>query len=127
MKHFYLSRIFSAALLAGLFMTQSASAQQKEYTDGVFMLNEGSFGNERATINFLDCNGTWEYHLPITMNGETIQLGTTGCYATICGEDMYIVCKKNLNKHSDDDLTFVVCDAKTMKGKAYYKDRWCNC
>lgn len=118
MKHFYLSRIFSAALLAGLFMTQSASAQQKEYTDGVFMLNEGSFGNERATINFLDCNGTWEYHLPITMNGETIQLGTTGCYATICGEDMYIVCKKNLNKHSDDDLTFVVCDAKTMKGKA---------
>ena len=43
MKHFYLSRIFSAALLAGLFMTQSASAQQKEYTDGVFMLNEGSY------------------------------------------------------------------------------------
>ena len=54
MKHFYLSRVFFAALLAGLFMTQSASAQQKEYTDGVFMLNEGSFGNERATINFLD-------------------------------------------------------------------------
>lgn len=49
MKHFYLSRIFSAALLAGLFMTQSASAQQKEYTDGVFMLNEGQFGKERAT------------------------------------------------------------------------------
>ena len=86
MKHFYLSRVFFAALLAGLFMTQSASAQQKEYTDGVFMLNEGSFGNERATINFLDCNGNWEYRLPITMNGETIQLGTTGCYATICGE-----------------------------------------
>ena len=119
MKHFYLSRIFSAALLAGLFMTQSASAQQKEYTDGVFMLNEGQFGKERATINFLDCNGTWEYRLPITMNGETIQLGTTGCYATICGEDMYIVSKKmNVSKPDVSDPTFVVCDAKTMKGKA---------
>ena len=119
MKHFYLSRIFLAALLAGLFMTQSASAQQKEYTDGVFMLNEGSYGNERATINFLDCNGTWEYRLPITMNGETIQLGTTGCYATICGDNMYIVSKKmNVSKPDKSDPTFVVCDAKTMKGKA---------
>lgn len=119
MKHFYLSRIFLAALLAGLFMTQSASAQQKEYTDGVFMLNEGSYGNERATINFLDCNGTWEYRLPITMNGETIQLGTTGCYATICGDNMYIVSKKmNVSKPDESDPTFVVCDAKTMKGKA---------
>lgn len=119
MKHFYLSRIFLAALLAGLFMTQSASAQQKEYTDGVFMLNEGSYGYERATINFLDCNGTWEYRLPITMNGETIQLGTTGCYATICGEDMYIVSKKmNISKPDESDPTFIVCDAKTMKGKA---------
>ena len=119
MKHFYLSRIFLAALLAGLFMTQSASAQQKEYTDGVFMLNEGPYGNERATINFLDCNGTWEYRLPITMNGETIQLGTTGCYATICGDNMYIVSKKmNVSKPDESDPTFVVCDAKTMKGKA---------
>lgn len=119
MKHFYLTRVFFAALLAGLFMTQSASAQQKEYTDGIFMLNEGWYNNERATINFLDCNGTWEYRLPITMNDETIQLGTTGCYATICGEDMYIVCKKMaINKPDESDPTFIVCDAKTMKGKA---------
>ena len=119
MKHFYLTRVCFAALLAGLFMTQSASAQQKEYTDGIFMLNEGSYGKERATINFLDCNSTWEYRLPITMNGETIQLGTTGCYATICGEDMYIVSKKmNVSKPDDSDPTLVVCDAKTMKGKA---------
>ena len=78
MKQFNFTHIFSAAILAGLFMTTNASAQQKEYTDGVFMLNEGSFGNERATVNFLDHNGNWDYRLPITMNGETIQLGTTG-------------------------------------------------
>ena len=119
MKQFNFTHIFSAAILAGLFMTTNASAQQKEYTDGVFMLNEGSFGNERATVNFLDHNGNWDYRLPITMNGETIQLGTTGCYATICGENMYIVSKKMAtNKPDNSDPTLVVCDAKTMEGKA---------
>ena len=76
MKNF--TRIFSTVLLAGLF--SSASAQQNEYTDGVFMLNEGSYGKERATINFLDKDGDWHYRLPITMNGETRKLGTTGCH-----------------------------------------------
>lgn len=119
MKQFNFTRIFSAALLAGLFITTPASAQQKEYTDGVFMLNEGSFGNERATLNFLNRDGVWEYRLPITLSGKTIELGTTGCYATICGDNMYIVSKKMAtNKPDDSDPTLVVCDAKTMQGKA---------
>ena len=114
MKNF--TRIFSTVLLAGLF--SSASAQQNEYTDGVFMLNEGSFGKERATINFLDKDGDWHYRLPITMNGETRKLGTTGCFATISEGKMYIVSKKNLYTPSDDDPTLVVCDAKTLDGIA---------
>ena len=92
MKQFNFSHILSAALLAGLFVTTSVSAQQKEYTDGVFMLNEGQFGKQRATINFLDRDGEWEYRVPITSEGKQIELGSTGCYATICGENMYIVC-----------------------------------
>lgn len=119
MKQFNFSNIFSAAILAGLFISASASAQQKEYTDGVFMLNEGNFGKECATINFLDRNGNWENRLPITMNGEKIELGATGCYATICGENMYIVCKKKrTNDLQANDPTLVVCDAKTMEAKA---------
>ena len=69
MRHFNFSNIMSAVLLiVGLFVTTSAVAQQKQYTNGVFMLNEGQFGTQRATINFLDQNGKWEYRLPITMN-----------------------------------------------------------
>ena len=112
MKNF--TRLFTAALLAGLF--SAASAQQNEYTDGVFMLNEGNYGTERATINFLDKDGNWNYRLPVTMDGNQIQLGTTGCDAVISDGKMYIVSKKNSSKPDNDDPTLVVCDAKTLKG-----------
>ena len=83
------------------------------------MLNEGNYGTERATINFLGSDGQWQYRLPITLDGSPIQLGTTGCYATISGDNMYIVSKKMAtNKPDDDDPTLVVCDARTMQGKA---------
>lgn len=74
MKHFTL---FVSALIGGMFLTTSVSAQQKEYTDGVFMLNEGSFGKEKATLNYLDKAGKWEYRVALTKNSETYELGTT--------------------------------------------------
>ena len=113
------TRLFATAIAGGLFAVTAATAQTKSYTDGVFMLNEGNYGTERATINFLGSDGEWQYRLPITLDGSPIQLGTTGCYATISGDNMYIVSKKMAtNKPDDDDPTLVVCDARTMQGKA---------
>lgn len=113
MKHFTL---FVSALIGGMFLTTSVSAQQKEYTDGVFMLNEGWFGNEKATINYLDKAGKWEYRVALTKNSETYELGTTGCYATIDDGKMYIVSKKkSVADKEAADPTLTVCDAKTME------------
>lgn len=113
MKHFTL---FVSALIGGMFLTTSVSAQQKEYTDGVFMLNEGSFGKEKATINYLDKAGKWEYRVALTKNSETYELGTTGCYATIDDGKMYIVSKKkSVADKEAADPTLTVCDAKTME------------
>lgn len=113
MKHFTL---FVSALIGGMFLTTSVSAQQKEYTDGVFMLNEGSFGKEKATINYLDKAGKWEYRVALTKNSETYELGTTGCYATIDDGKMYIVSKKkSVADKEAKDPTLTVCDAKTME------------
>ena len=47
MKISTIHRSLAAVLFAGLSVI-SASAQQTEYTDGVFMLNEGSYGNDTA-------------------------------------------------------------------------------
>lgn len=119
MKKNYSTLLFSTALVAAVSFTMPAAAQQTEYTDGVFMLNEGSFGTERATINYLDQSGKWHYRLPLRTATGTAQLGTTGCYATIADGNMYIVSKKlNLTKPNDDDATFTVCDAKTLEVKA---------
>ena len=113
MKNFTL---FVSALLGGMFLTTSVSAQQKEYTDGVFMLNEGWFGTEKASINYLDKEGNWEYRVALAKNGETYELGTTGCYATIADGKMYIVSKKkSVADKEANDPTLTVCDAKTMK------------
>lgn len=113
MKHFTL---FVSALIGGMFLTTSVSAQQKEYTDGVFMLNEGWFGNEKATINYLDKAGKWEYRVALAKNSETYELGTTGCYATIDDGKMYIVSKKkSVADKEAADPTLTVCDAKTME------------
>jgi len=43
--------IFGFALWAAFF---TATAQSKEYTDGVFILNEDWFGHNNSTINFLN-------------------------------------------------------------------------
>lgn len=113
MKNFTL---FVSALLGGMFLTTSVSAQQKEYTDGVFMLNEGWFGTEKASINYLDKEGNWEYRVALAKNGETYELGTTGCYATIADGKMYIVSKKkSVADKEAADPTLTVCDAKTME------------
>lgn len=113
MKNFTL---FVSALLGGMFLTTSVSAQQKEYTDGVFMLNEGLFGAERASINYLDKEGKWEYRVALAKNGETYELGTTGCFATIADGKMYIVSKKkSVADKEAKDPTLTVCDAKTME------------
>ena len=93
MKISTIQRSLAAVLFAGLLVI-SASAQQTEYTDGVFMLNEGSYGKETATVNFLDHSGNWQYRIGSNADASAMTLGTTGCYATISGERMYIVCKK---------------------------------
>lgn len=115
MKHIY--TLLPAALLAGLILSAPATAQDttpREYTDGVFVLNEGWYGTERATVNYLDKDGQWTYRVPLTLNGESATLGTTGCFATISDGKMYIVSKKMTLDETAGDPTLTVCDAKTM-------------
>ena len=115
MKISTIQRSLAAVLFAGLSVI-SASAQQTEYTDGVFMLNEGSYGKETATVNFLDHSGKWQYRIGSNADASAMTLGTTGCYATISGERMYIVCKKmSLADKEAFDPTLTVCDARTME------------
>lgn len=114
----------AAALLAATICAAPASAQEeKEYTDGVFVLNEGWYGTENASINYLNADGTWDYRVLQQANGSDVQLGCTGCYATIADGRMYIVSKQAKDPGATvEGARLTVCDAKTMKRLAAIKE-----
>lgn len=101
MKKFLLS-IFAVVAI------QISFAQTKEYTNGVFILNEDWFGHSNGSINFLNTYNTVDYNIYKTANTNE-ELGVTPPFATIYGDNFYIVSKQG-NR-------LVVADAKTLQKK----------
>ncbi|NOJ76600.1 DUF5074 domain-containing protein, partial [Empedobacter stercoris] len=90
---------------------QTSFAQTKEYTNGVFILNEDWFGHSNGTINFLNQDHTVDYNIYKTANPNE-ELGVTPPFATIYGDNFYIVSKQG-NR-------LVVADAKNLEQKASF-------
>ncbi len=105
MKKFLLS-IFTIAAI------QTSFAQTKEYTNGVFIVNEDWFGKANGSINFINANDSVDYNVYKTVNpGE--EFGVTSQYGTIYGDNFYIVSKQG-NR-------LVVADSKTLQKKASFE------
>lgn len=80
-----------------------------DYTQGVFVLNEGSFNNENASVNHLADDGSWSYYV-------AKEIGATGCYCTPWGNRYYIMAKQPKDagaKVSGGRIT--ICDANSMR------------
>ncbi|WP_165025696.1 DUF5074 domain-containing protein [Dysgonomonas sp. ZJ279] len=76
--------------------------------DGFYILNEGNFTTDNASLSFFNNDGAISYRAYAAANsGET--LGKTGQFATIYGDNVYIV--------SFGGNRLVVADAKTLKKK----------
>ena len=72
---------------------QTSFAQTKEYTNGVFIVNEDWFGHSNGSINFINANDSIDYNVYKTVNpGE--EFGVTSQYGTIYGDNFYIVSKQ---------------------------------
>jgi len=105
MKKFLLS-IFTIVAI------QTSFAQTKEYTNGVFIVNEDWFGKANGSINFINANDSVDYNVYKTVNpGE--KLGVTSQYGTIYGDNFYIVSKQ--------ENRLVVADSKTLQKKASFE------
>lgn len=92
---------------ASTFIPAPAITSAKDYTKGVFILNEDWFGHSNGTINYLDENSEFSYRIYQQENGNTEQLGVTTQFGTIYGDRMYIISKQGTR--------VIVTDAKTMK------------
>ena len=105
MKKFLLS-IFTIVAI------QTSFAQTKEYTNGVFILNEDWFGHANGSINFMNLDYSIDYNIYKTVNTNE-ELGVTPPFATIYGDNFFIVSKQG-NR-------LVVADSKTLQKKASFE------
>ncbi|MFB9120105.1 DUF5074 domain-containing protein [Bergeyella porcorum] len=102
---------FNTLPIATTFTPVSAYVQRSNFTDGYFVLNEGWFGHEGGTLNFIGNNGVVDYKV-YNMVNEGKTLGNTAAYGTIYGGKLYIVSKQN---YEDKGGRLIVADAKTLK------------
>ena len=80
-----------------------------DYTQGVFVLNEGSYTHENASVNHLAADGSWSYYV-------AKEIGATGCCCTPWGNRYYIMAKQPKDsgaKVSGGRIT--ICDANSMR------------
>jgi hypothetical protein len=100
----------------------AAAAQTKQYTDGVFILNEDWFGHNNSTINFLNPQtGEFDY-LVLQGNADNTgaSLGCTAQFGTIYGDNLYVISKQDQDPGETNPIEggrIIVADAKTLKIK----------
>ncbi|MBE9468719.1 MAG: DUF5074 domain-containing protein [Bacteroidetes bacterium] len=116
MKKIILSSIF-AFLILGI------KAQQTNYQDGVFILNEDWFGHNNSTINFISKSSDVFYRVYEYENqGRDLSLGCTSQYGMIYGDNMLIISKQDKD---DGDSRIggrvIVADATKLTNKRAIK------
>ena len=95
-----------------------------DYTDGTLILNEGWFGHDNGTLNYL-IRGKKPQYLYRVYNRENADntLGVTGCYGMVYGGKLYFMSKQA--SLSDGKLVggrLNVADAKTLKQIAAFEN-----
>lgn len=89
-----MKKIASIIALAAL-ASASALAQQQEFTNGVFLLNEDWFGHNSSTVNFFSyADSTIQYRVFQKVNGGKT-LGNTTQYMAQDADNIYFCSKQN--------------------------------
>lgn len=88
MKKFY--NLYFKASLSLLLLTSGFSVFAQNYTDGVFVLNEGGAGSNNASVSFIGDNNVLQNNIYATANSGAV-LGDTGQNIGFNGDYAYIV------------------------------------
>ncbi len=84
------------------------------YTDGLFIQNEGWFGHDMGSINWVASDGTVYYNVDSKANGNQVVLGNTSQFGRIYGKNYFVTSKQAPR--------FVVFDATTLERKATFDE-----
>lgn len=88
--------------------------EAEDYTDGIMFLNEGWFGHDTGSINFLSNNGEWIYDAFLRNNPDH-HLGITSQYGHCFGDKVYVVSKQSEGDAPADGGVFTVIDAASLQ------------
>jgi len=110
---FFFTSFFIVSLYASIRV--KAIAQNGDYTEGVFFVNEDWYSHRNGSVNFLTDEGEWIYRIFQKENSGK-ELGCTTQYGTIYGDKFYLVSKQERDPGAQvTGSRLTVCDAKTMK------------
>lgn len=108
-------KIFTSVLMSVFYFT--LFAQQTDYKNGTFILNEDWFGHNNSSINFISNTEEIFYRVYAEENkAEDFSLGCTSQYGTIYGGNLLIMSKQE--KDNGDGRTggrFIVADDANIK------------
>lgn len=79
----------------------------ENFEDGFFIVNEGWFGHDNGSINWISGNGIAYYNVDKKANNGESVLGITSQYGIVYGDNMYVMSKQAPR--------LVVLDARTLE------------
>lgn len=102
-------------LIAAAGIVIPAAADTKEYTDGVFMVNEDWYGHQNSTVNWISDDWEWDYRVFQQANPGK-ELGCTNQYGQIYGGKFYLIAKQEKDPGAaTKGGRITVADARTME------------
>ncbi|MCM1021854.1 MAG: DUF5074 domain-containing protein [Muribaculum sp.] len=112
-----ISKIIASIILAGT--VHSVSADDVDYTTGVFIVNEDWYGHQNSTVNYLNPDSPdgnyWHYRVIQTEN-PGVELGCTNQFGTIWNGRFYFIAKQDKDPGASiPGGRITVADATTMK------------
>lgn len=93
-----------------------AKSDMPVFAGGIFFLNEGAYGRDFGSLNYLEPGYSTMHYDVFGMANNGAGLGVTAQYGDIFGESLYVISKQGSYSGSGGLMT--VADAKTMKTKA---------
>ncbi len=89
------------------------SSADTDYTKGILILNEGWFGHDTGSLNFLASEGYWIYDAYLRNNPDH-HLGITSQYGECFADQIYIVSKQPEGDAPGDGGILTVLDAASL-------------
>ncbi|MGM9860482.1 MAG: DUF5074 domain-containing protein, partial [Muribaculaceae bacterium] len=112
-----MKKIFTLISIASMALSASAI----DYTEGLLLLNEGSWGSTPGMLNFIDLQGNVSYKVYQAEN-EGYCLGHTSDFAQAFGDYVFVCSKQDFALEDRSGSRLVVMDAHTLKYVAQISD-----